>query len=255
MENENINQNENIDDDSIELGNLMFGNSRGPIRFERKNVELVEWQKLLETIGLDECYCYFNTPESVLKQTSTGGYACKDDENKIIFEISPYYWGECTCGAEEENDTMRQQLERDVFTKKEIETLYTFPPFCEDDCPASDIDDEEEIIKNKESILSICTCGNKKKAIKYYEDMDKMGHKLEIFNKRLKENHINHGTDCLLIKHNFIYHPEQEDEFWIDWYKYPFRDSFCNRKITMEEFKDILRDCTKQTIKDLERHL
>ena len=51
------------------------------------------------------------------------------------------------------------------------------------------------------------------------------------------------------IKHNFVYHPNQEDEFWIDWYKYPFRDSYCNKDLNKKEILDIFQDCINQFLK------
>lgn len=41
---------------------------------------------------------------------------------------------------------------------------------------------------------------------------------------------------------NFVYKPLN---FSIEWYKYPFRDSYCNEQITIEQFKDIIEHCIK----------
>lgn len=44
---------------------------------------------------------------------------------------------------------------------------------------------------------------------------------------------------------NFVYKPT---EYEIDWYKYPLRDSYANKELTLEEFKEILNKC-KESIK------
>lgn len=44
---------------------------------------------------------------------------------------------------------------------------------------------------------------------------------------------------------NFIYKPTGYE---IDWYKYPLRDSYANKELTFEEFKEILNKC-KESIK------
>lgn len=43
-------------------------------------------------------------------------------------------------------------------------------------------------------------------------------------------------------EHNFIYKPT---DYTIDWYKYPLRDSYANKKLTFKEFEDILEECKK----------
>lgn len=45
---------------------------------------------------------------------------------------------------------------------------------------------------------------------------------------------------------NFIYKPLG---FNISWYKYPFRDSYMNKYISKEKFKEILKEC-KKSIKE-----
>ena len=41
---------------------------------------------------------------------------------------------------------------------------------------------------------------------------------------------------------NFVYKPESLE---IRWYKYPFRGAFANKKVSEEEFQDILAECEK----------
>lgn len=73
----------------MEIGNLIFGNSRGEFPIERG-----DWQeifcKFMEDIGLDSYgYVPVWASDSLKKyQTARGGF-----ENDV-FIINPYYWGE-----------------------------------------------------------------------------------------------------------------------------------------------------------------
>ena len=67
-----------------ELGNLLWGNSRGEFPISRD-----EWQdkfcELMDALDMDY-HCY--VPNDCKNQTDRGGY-----ENDV-FLINPYYWGE-----------------------------------------------------------------------------------------------------------------------------------------------------------------
>lgn len=51
--------------------------------------------------------------------------------------------------------------------------------------------------------------------------------------------------DEIMEEHNFVYKPSG---LTIDWYKYPFRDSYSNKEITFEELKEILENCKESVI-------
>lgn len=51
-----------------------------------------------------------------------------------------------------------------------------------------------------------------------------------------------HDDECPIIRPNFLYKPTG---FRIMWYKWPFRDSYCNKKITMDEFQAMINECVK----------
>jgi len=68
----------------IELGNLLFGYSRGEYEFpDRELVDSAEWQGLLEATKSD-CYGYTDCAS----ENDRGGY-----ENDV-FSIRPYWWGD-----------------------------------------------------------------------------------------------------------------------------------------------------------------
>lgn len=51
-----------------------------------------------------------------------------------------------------------------------------------------------------------------------------------------------HAIDCKLIVPNFIYKPTG---FEIRWYKYPLRDSYMNKRIRLERFRDMIDACVE----------
>lgn len=69
----------------IEIGNLLFGNSRGEYPFpDRKLVNSPEWVSLCKKAGICNCY---GTPEV---DDGRDFYGFDND----VFTIRPYYWGE-----------------------------------------------------------------------------------------------------------------------------------------------------------------
>lgn len=80
----------------MELGNMIFGHSRGSFPIEREfweNNVMVMWGALLNAIPCDHYGHYEGKVEGY--RTKLGGFTCD------LFEVNPYYWGECDCDAEE----------------------------------------------------------------------------------------------------------------------------------------------------------
>ena len=204
--------------ESFELGNLAFGNSRGPYR------ELVnhdEWTTLINTLLQMDYHCimeayYYDYDTCQNKARDNGltpspysGYICKDHNDTVLFEIFPYYWDECSCGAEQNNELLEEKLKASMFSEEERKIYESYDTWCEDECPA---------------------CSWKPENNELYKA---------------------HSSDCLLLKHNFIYKPGTKDEFWIDWYKYPFRNSFMSKDISIDEIKKIWLECQEAVRKKI----
>jgi hypothetical protein len=60
------------------------------------------------------------------------------------------------------------------------------------------------------------------------------------FNKKWKALNIQHDLDCPKVLPQFWYKPK-DIKIW--WYRIFFRDSYCNRKINKDEFKEIVNIC------------
>lgn len=63
----------------MELGNMLFGSSRGNFPIDRQGGWEEELYRLSDATG----FCFYG-----------------DRIKNSIFEIFPYYWGNCTCGME-----------------------------------------------------------------------------------------------------------------------------------------------------------
>ena len=70
-----------------ELGNLLFGNSRGEYSVDRELIEPIFW-KCFEDYFDTYMYFYGQCEEDALYLTDRGGF-----ENEV-FKVNPYYWGE-----------------------------------------------------------------------------------------------------------------------------------------------------------------
>ena len=80
----------------MELGNLLYGHSRGNYSIDRIKFEKLFGKSFTKLLNILKCdiYGYYMGNNSTFK-TKLGGFTCE------LFEINPYYWGECDCGYED----------------------------------------------------------------------------------------------------------------------------------------------------------
>lgn len=244
---------------NMELGNLLFGNSRGSYEVPRNLVNCNEWQELMHfLIQVEDYHCcigeyYEDYSDARLEYKSRTSPIPKDEyggctlevDGKVIFKLFPYWWGDCTCGVEEENEKLYKKWEKEIFTKEEFDTYMSFEDWCNEECPACTWLDNNKN-KTQKELLKLCTCGSIKKNIELKKKKKLLQNKIKIYEDHERNDLLSHKNDCALIIPNFIYHPGQEDEFYINWYKYPFRDSYMNRDLCEKEIKEIFQDCINQ---------
>ena len=72
-----------------------------------------------------------------------------------------------------------------------------------------------------ESIAKVCTCN---------------------FEKEWKTQNITHDSSCPVIHPNFIYYPNSL-KIW--WYRTFFRNAYCNQKIDINTFEEVIVSCLK----------
>ena len=248
----------------MELGNMVFGNSRGEHHVDRDLQD--EFCELLERMGFD-------------------GYGHKDDhpewafENEV-FRIQPYYWGDCECGYDEREsawcaankhrpDCYQSEVDahKDAWDAehgfKEIERR----AFGKDDSFFGGFDVERD-----EPIPGVMACvmrprtGEAMEAWrKAYSRRDRAQDKAR---KEMCQKHglsypsgcavhctcdyrdrwqawssqNDHEPTCSLVTPNFLHKPSG---FRLDWYKYPLRDSYSNAPLTRELMRSMFRDCAE----------
>jgi len=245
----------------MELGNMIFGNSRGNYPVDRGLQD--EFCRLLEGIGFDSYGCHDFTEE----------WAFEND----VFRIQPYYWGDCTCGFDERDeqwsrdnrhgpDCYQTELEgrlevwdiengykaienlafggsHDFFAGFDVAVEQSGPITAAVMTPRSDAameawrkayDQREKFTRRLYAELSAkygldprfgvavhCTCTHR---VDYQSWCEANGH----------------SDDCPTVTPNFLHKPSG---FRLDWYKYPLRDSYSSEPLTRELMRSMFADC------------
>jgi hypothetical protein len=181
----------------MELGNAIFGNSRGEHPVDRNLQD--EFCKMLEWLGWEPY------DESTIQ--------------KGDFTIRPYYWGDCTCGWEEiESDLLlHHQLECYQTKLNELKRRkgppYNNPVYSKyrtELCLQMGLDPERGCEVH-------CTCDYDERYKAWFE-----AHKL---------GDDGHKDSCPIVLPNFEC---KSLGFTLKWYKYPLRDSYSNIPLTTE---------------------
>jgi len=185
----------------MELGNAVFGNSRGSVEVDR---------------GLRDIFCVL--------YDHMDRYDTIDNE---VFWHMPYWWGDCECGFEELDWQWSEENAHaaDCYYS-EYQALKRDPekPWTVLDTDAKNLCKKHGISWNDGFGSAVhCTCGRDEAYAKWRETHD-------------------HTPWCPIVLDNFIYKPT---DLHIQWYKYPFRDSYANREISRTEMLKIVAECIR----------
>jgi len=194
----------------MELGNAMFGNSRGPVPIERG----VGWEE--ELYRLFESYA----PE---RDNEWREYGVEFEND--TFSVFPYYWGGCTCGFEEmRSEWVNSQSHSPGCYQEEYDRL----PY----------DGKHKWNKAEGAVEALCA----KWGIEWNDGLGSAVHCTCGFDFAVHLWFFDHDHDpaCPIVRPNFHY---KVRDFRIDWYKYPLRDSYASRDISLDEFHDIIDNC------------
>jgi len=202
-----------------DLGNVLLGNSRGEISIPRGKGWEEEFQRLWPVTGIDY----------------------QDEFENDTFWIFPYWWGDCTCGWNNVDDGHRSY--QDLAHRAHcFHTKYRR------------IDDSFRGLSHVENWLAqmrilyseygFSTEGDDwwhGCAVKCTCDLEER-RQVIIRQYAVIFGHEGHKSDCYLVKDNFHYNPTG---FGIQWYKYPFRDSYMNQDISLDSFRKIIDNCIR----------
>lgn len=235
----------------MELGNIIFGNSRGEFPVSRSAGYYGELIRLFEAYAPDRVNLWREYGEEF--------------ENDV-FSVFPYYWGEDLCGYEEKEEawfkTNRHEKHcyQTALRKAQREWLANNP---EPEAQMMNVS-QEEIEPGMVLIMSEPAYSpsadmwrewSKKRRVAHSQIYDKLCAAFELdrefgcaahctcgFEERwaafCEENY--HDPQCPIVKPNFLHKPSG---FSISWYKYPMRSSFMNENLSVQEFAKIIDSC------------
>ena len=237
----------------MELGNMVWGNSRGEFEVPRKSAWTGPLVELMMQAGCDI-------------------YGIPGFENDV-FIIRSYYWGDCECGYEEvvdkwdeENEhklecyqidykalkQVEMELRNEVHKRRAVHTELEV----EEPAPGAIImgwesvgdewtdEDRAELkgISEWERIERKALC--KKHGIPWNDGYGSAVHCTCDYQARWDKfsKHNDHAADCPIVLPTLHYLPA---DFKLDWYKYPLRDSYMNQDVSIEQFLEIIATCQR----------
>ena len=205
----------------MEIGNALFGNSRGECPVPREEFE-EEWVRLIEAYAPD-------------------GDTYDIEYENDTFAVMRYWWDACTCGWDSidgGHKSVRDLEHAPGCYQRELGAIRREVGF-----PGTlSVDMREERLKpiyqkygwdteDKNwwyGYAVRCSC-------------DLLERQAAIYEKYAEElGHLGHKDDCKLVMPNFLYKPTG---FSISWYKYPLRDAYMSENLTVEQFGEIIDGC------------
>lgn len=210
----------------MELGNLIFGNSRGNFEIPREEA----WENPM-----------FDLQEKILEGCSPYGTPFEND----VFTMRLYDWdAQCTCGYEEIEDkwTDKNAHSKECYQTKlgEVQGKWLSenpePLYVADNSAPWNLWYEAKREFDTETYDKLCAEFNVDR------QYGAAVHCTCDYEERLQElwEHNDHTTDCRLVQPNFFYKP---NGFSLMLYKYALRDSYANRAISLEEWQKMLKHC------------
>lgn len=191
----------------MELGNMVWGNSRGEFSVPRT----VTWEGAI--VGL--IAALYGPDET------TNGFENFENE---VFAIRTYYWGDCACGYEAAAEKWHTENchTQDCYQAEYQKIGEAYGHLSKESDPAvKALCKRRGIAWNKGFGSGVhCDCGFQGKWEKWASD-----------------NH--HKPDCPMILPNFHH---KASGFELKWYKYPLRDSYMSQNLTFLEFKKLVDD-------------
>lgn len=187
----------------MELGNLVFGNSRGEFPIDR-GLEGI-FYTLLEAID-----------------PTNPGYTTFENE---VFVTRPYYWGDCSCGHEEAayaweqaHPHMHKCYQTELHKRLAVARQKVGKSSSPFDVYHQTADDFN--LPHVGSAVH-CTCGRDKEWVDWVTAHD-------------------HADSCPTVLPNFHFKPTN---LRIAWYKYPLRDSYSNVKLDKQLLFNVVSQC------------
>ena len=225
----------------MELGNLVMGHAS----IDNYSIDRGKYQEVfsavLKYMGFSN---YGNFEETEISDDFDKEVRSRIDKHgkyeNETFSIFPYWWGDCECDYEkwsEEWDKKHthqstcycEELKVMEERKGEASRKITDKGINTMDLSGLTLEEARPLLKKhglpEQGWGVHCDCNYQMN-----------------WNSALMERGETHTKECPMSFPNFVYKPT---DLRIEWYKYPFRDSYSNRKFTAEEFLEMMTNCVE----------
>lgn len=209
----------------MELGNIVFGNSRGNFPVERGSGFEEELSRLFDAYApkRDNGWREYGVPY----------------ENDT-FVVRSYYWGECDCGFTQHEfmETHGDECYQTALKKAKLDAGWTQSKYWLDSPKGMKYDEyrtiEDRLYKRlcKQYGLSYpagcavhCTCDYGKRFEEWLKDIG--------YPDGCKET-------CSTVLPNFQHKPSG---YSLKWYKYPLRDAYASEDLNLKQFSALIDNC------------
>lgn len=231
----------------MELGNMIFGHSRGSVPIERQTGYENALGMLLEMAGFDS-------------------YGGAENPDRKLFTVRPYYWGDCDCGWEKMECEWSEKHKHapDCYQVVSYKRIEESPLQAEreaalkarDRLPYGKHDKEQKRVEEvcnrldafeKQVRQELCKQhgipwnGGRGCAVHCTCTHDKDWESWCEANKLGEEGH---SDSCATVLPNFVFKGiEKIQPFSVRWYKYPLRDSYMSREVSLPEWNQAMKAC------------
>ena len=235
----------------MEIGNMVFGNSRGEHHVPREREYETAIYNLIDRLERDS---------SPLGNTYVRAFS------NDVFAVNPYYWGDCTCGFEdrcaewdEANPHSEDCYQTELHARTvamEIRIDYRSPSSIADALMVEDLEGDGSVFavtpkrlntqelydRHRQEMDAIYESLCKAHRIPWNKGYGCAVHcdcgKDERYQKWAAEN--DHAETCPIVIPNFHHKPSG---YKLKWYKYPLRDSYANAEVSAADFRKMIDEC------------
>ena len=230
----------------MELGNLVFGHSRGEYPVPRTDFYYDQLFRLFEAIQPD-----YDSSDGLEYENAT-------------FETHMYYWGTCVCGYDERKAKWSERNKhRENCYQTALDLLRGAWLNAHPEPEGTALSMRVEQIDIDSAMISLDPVGASDKWREWYSEKEKFMDSLydtlcaefkldrkygcaahctcdydERWAKFLETN--DHKPNCPIVRPNFLHKPSG---LVIMWYKYFLRDAYSNKKLSRRMFKKVIDDC------------
>jgi hypothetical protein len=221
-------------DNLPELGNLLFGNYSGGHQIPRGGGFGEHLERLY-----DAAYAvYENAPQGVKVEDigPTDSYSHFENDT---FAFHAYWWGDCDCGLEDLTNAIDAAIKHapECFTNRyheaERKARYRYKGSSLENQMIRWADANGGAVRDNSGRPLIVSTA-------YKCDCDVNERRAAEWTRRHPDHSGEHAPTCGTVRPNFLYKPTG---LRIDWYKYPFRDSYSSAPLTADEFGRVIDAC------------